>query len=70
MKKTNNVKLSIYLDNRIIIENYDELSSIGENEIKIDIYHIVGEFLKIHRMDDYMIEINGKINQIIIGKKL
>ena len=68
MKKVSNIKLSIYLDSRIIIENYSELKNISENEICVDLYVITGSFLKINRMDNYMIEINGSISQIIINR--
>lgn len=68
MKKTNSIKLSIYLDKRIIIENYEALISISENEICVDMYMIGGSFLKISRMDNYMIEILGTIDKIVVRR--
>ena len=67
--KNSKIKLSIYGNERIIIENYDNLMDISDLEIIIDDYKIIGDFLKIRRMDNYMIEINGKISSIIVGKE-
>jgi hypothetical protein len=66
MKKDSNIKLSIYADRRIVIENYDKLLDLNEDTIKVDIYTIVGKFLKLKQMDSYMIEVIGTINQVII----
>lgn len=68
MKINNRVKLSIYKDEKIIIENYQDLNDITESTIVVDLYTINGNFLKIRKMDNYMIEISGKISQIIINK--
>ncbi len=67
--KNSKIKLSIYGNKRIIIENYDNLMDISDLEIIIDDYKIIGDFLKIRRMDNYMIEIDGKISSIIVGKE-
>jgi hypothetical protein len=68
MKINNRVKLSIYKDEKIIVENYSELKDITDEIIIVDIYKIKGNFLKIKRMDNYMIEISGSISQIIVER--
>ena len=68
MKLNNKIKLSLYKDEKIIIENYNELKDISENTIFVDIYKIGGQFLKIKRMDNYMIEISGSISGIKIER--
>ncbi len=68
MKINNRIKLSIYKDEKIIVENYKDLKDINEEEIVVDLYRIKGNFLKIKRMDNYMIEIEGIISQIKIDK--
>jgi hypothetical protein len=68
MKKAENIKLSIYSDQRIIIENYGKLMDLNEDLIKVDIYTILGTFLKINQMDSYMIEVIGTISQVIIDE--
>jgi len=55
LKINNLIKLSIYKNEKIVIENYKELRDIHEEEIVVDIYTIKGLFLKIKRMDNYMI---------------
>lgn len=67
-KLFNQIKLSIFNNQRIIIENYSELLDIDEELISVDIYTISGNFLKISKMDNYMIEIQGIIRQIIINE--
>ena len=44
LNKFNQLKLSIYEDKRIIIENYQELIDITEEQITVDYYTIVGTF--------------------------
>lgn len=68
LKINNLIKLSIYKNEKIVIENYKELRDIHEEEIVVDIYTIKGLFLKIKRMDNYMIEIEGIISQIRVEK--
>lgn len=68
MKLSNRVKLSIYQNEKIIIENYQELKDITDTSVIVDLYIINGNFLKIKKMDNYMIEISGVISQILIGK--
>lgn len=68
MKINNKVKLTVYKDEKIVIENYQELKDIGDEFICVDIYKITGNFLKIKKMDNYMIEINGVLNAISINK--
>ena len=66
MKINNKIKLTIYKDEKIIIENYEELKDITEEVIIVDMYHIKGLFLKVKKMDNYMIEITGTISVINI----
>lgn len=66
MKLNNRIKLSIYKNEKIIIENYQELKDITDISVIVDIYNIKGTFLKIRKMDNYMIEISGVISQIQI----
>ena len=66
MKLNNRIKLSIYKNEKIIIENYQELKDITDINVVVDIYNIKGTFLKIRKMDNYMIEISGVISQIHI----
>ena len=68
MKINNKIKLTIYKDDKIVIENYQELKDISETEILVDIYQIQGTFLKIKKMDNYMIEILGTMSTINIVK--
>lgn len=68
MKNTTNIKLSIYSNQRIVIEDYNRLIDLSENLIKVDIFSIHGKFLKLKQMDSYMIEIFGDIHQVIINE--
>jgi len=68
MKNTTNIKLSIYSNQRIVIEDYNRLLDLSENLIKVDIFSIYGKFLKLKQMDSYMIEIFGDIHQVIINE--
>ena len=68
MKKDLNIKLSIYSNQRIIIEDYNKLLDLTDNLIKVDCYSIYGKFLKLKQMDSYMIEIFGEIHQVIIDE--
>lgn len=66
MRNLENLKITIYNDKRIIIENYNKLLDLTENLIRIDIYTIHGNFLKLKQMDNYMIEILGEITRVVI----
>lgn len=68
MKVNSNTKLSIYSNKRIVIEDYNKLLDLNENLIKVDIYSIYGNFLKLKQMDSYSIEIIGEVHQVIIGE--
>ncbi|MCI5938987.1 MAG: hypothetical protein SOU07_05450 [Bacilli bacterium] len=63
----NENKISLYNNYRCIIENYKVIKTIENNIIIIDNYSINGEKLKIKRMNDYLIEIIGKIIKIDLG---
>jgi len=67
MKNGNELKLTLYGDGRIVIENYQKLLDLKEELIKVDIYTIVGNFLKLTRMDSYMLEVVGSIHQVLVG---
>ena len=66
--KNTNVKISIYNDKRIVIEDYNKLLDLTDSLIKVDIYSIHGKFLKLRQMDNYMIEIFGDIDRVIINE--
>jgi len=68
MRINSKIKLTLYKDEKIIIENYQELKDISEETIVVDLYKVIGNFLKIKRMDNYMIEIYGRISQIKISQ--
>lgn len=60
----NKIKLIIYNDTRVIITNYLKLKEIKEEVIQIDNVIINGINLKLKSMDEYMIEVVGKIKGI------
>lgn len=64
--KNEAIKFSIYGNKRIVIENYRRLLDLNEELIRVDIYTIVGKFLKLTQMDSFMIEVLGAIQQILI----
>lgn len=59
-------KLKLFKDSEVYIENYKNINKIENNEIVIDMYTIYGDFLKITRIDDVLIAIEGKVNEIKI----
>lgn len=63
----NECKIFLYNNYRLIIENYHLIKKIEIDEILIDSYLIMGNNLKIKRMNDYLIEISGKIHIIKTG---
>ncbi|MDD4000086.1 MAG: YabP/YqfC family sporulation protein [Bacilli bacterium] len=67
MKKDLEIKLTVYQNQRIVIENYRQLLDLNEEIIRVDIYEIIGKFLKLTRMDNYMIEVIGTIDQVVIA---
>lgn len=60
----NKIKLIIYNNTRVVITNYLKLKEIEEEAIQIDNVIINGINLKLKSMDEYMIEIVGKIKGI------
>lgn len=66
--KNTNVKISIYNDKRIVIEDYNKLLDLTDSLIKVDIYSIYGKFLRLKQMDNYMIEIFGDIDQVVVNE--
>lgn len=59
-------KLKLFQNNELYIENYKNILKIEHNEIVIDYYTVYGDFLKITRIDEFLIAIEGKINEIKI----
>ncbi|HEY8396181.1 MAG TPA: YabP/YqfC family sporulation protein [Bacilli bacterium] len=66
MKNGASIKLTVYKNERIVIENYRQLIDLNDELIRVDIYTIVGKFLKLTQMDSYMIEVLGSIHQVLI----
>lgn len=64
--KNKDLKITIFNNNKIIIENYNNLIDIKETLIIINNYKINGENLQIKEIDDYLIIIYGIINNIDI----
>lgn len=60
----NKIKLIIYNNTRVVITNYLRLKEIKEEVIQIDNVIINGINLKLKSMDEYMIEVVGKIKGI------
>jgi len=59
-------KLSLYNNERVVIENYNNICDIEESYIIIDNYKIEGTNLKIKQIEEYFIIIIGLINKITI----
>lgn len=67
MKKSkDNIKISLYNNTKIVIENYNKIIDLNDNIVIIDNYEIKGLNLKIANIDEYYIIINGKINNLCI----
>lgn len=64
MKLNKLLKLILYDNYKVIVENYNELKEITNEKIIIDCYFIFGQNLKIVTIDEFLIQINGKINNI------
>ena len=58
-------RINLIGKNKTIIYNYQKLLDLNESMIKIDYLLIYGKNLKIIKMDDDLIEINGEIEKII-----
>ena len=61
----NNMKINIIGKNKVIIYNYQKLVDLNEKIVNVDNVIINGKVLKIIKMDDDLIEINGEIEKII-----
>lgn len=59
-------KVSLYNNEKVVIENYNNIHDIENNYIIIDNYKIEGLNLKIKQIEEYFIIIIGLINNIII----
>ncbi len=60
-------KVSLYNNEKVVIENYNNIHDIDNNYIIIDNYKIEGSDLKIKQIEEYFIIIIGIINNIIIS---
>lgn len=65
-KEFKETKLKLFKNNELYIENYLNIIKIENEEIVIDIYSIRGKFLKINRIDEFSIGIEGQIHEIKI----
>ena len=61
----NKLKVIIYDNSRVVVKEYFILKDIKKEEFIIDNVSIKGEDLLVKRMDDYYIEIVGKIKNVI-----
>lgn len=59
------MKINIIGKNKVIIYNYQKLVDLNEKIVNVDNVIINGKVLKIIKMDDDLIEINGEIEKII-----
>lgn len=66
MPEFTEIRLKLYQNQRILIENYRKLKDLSEDMIVVDNYCITGTFLKITKMNDFTMEIYGKIKEIIV----
>lgn len=66
MKNKNEVKIALYNNSKIVIENYNQLIDIDNNQVIIDKYIITGSELKIKEMNEYCIVIIGIIKNIYL----
>lgn len=61
------IKLSLFSNERLIIENYKCLKEINDDYIIVDEYNIFGNNLKIKIMNKYMIDIFGVVRKIEVS---
>ena len=62
--KNSKIKVVLYSNKRVVITNYLVLKEILEDEIKVDKITIFGTNLKLKAMDNYMIEVVGKVEGV------
>lgn len=62
--KNSKIKVVLYSNKRVVITNYLALKEILENEIIVDKITIFGTNLKLKAMDNYMIEVVGKVEGV------
>ena len=60
------VKITLWSNQKIVVENYKKLIDLSEEVIKIDQYLIKGKKLKIEELDQFIIKIHGEIEELII----
>ncbi len=58
--------LKLVNNNHLIVENYENVLNISINEITLSKYIIKGDDLVVKKMDEFAIEIFGKIQEIKI----
>lgn len=61
------IKVSVFSNKRIIIENYKSILDISDNKIIVDQYNILGSNLSIKLMNKHMLDIYGVVNNIEIS---
>ena len=59
-------KITLWNNEKLVIENYQKLIDISEEKIKIDRYLIKGKFLKIGELNQFVIKVYGEIKEINI----
>lgn len=59
-------KITLWKNEKLVIENYQRLIDISEEKIKIDRYLIKGKFLKIGELNQFVIKVYGEIKEINI----
>ena len=64
------IKITMYNNEKVIVNNYNKLLDISLEVVKIDNLLIKGDNLKIKKMDNYLIEIWGKVSIIQYEEEL
>ncbi len=64
------IKITMYNNEKVIVNNYNKLLDISLELVRIDNLLIKGNNLKIKKMDNYLIEIWGKVSIIQYEEEL
>lgn len=59
-------KVTLWDNQKIVFENYQKLSDISNEIIKIDKYIVKGKNLKIEELNRFIIKIYGEIKELIV----
>lgn len=59
-------KITLWDNQKIVFENYQKLSDISNEIIKIDKYIVKGKNLKIEELNRFIIKIYGEIKELIV----